>query len=261
MKSVFVFAITLAVAAFAHAEYKGLSAARLPNETFEQAYERHSPLIQVENSLSNKKTPVDLKKHLAQLDTSSIPDVGNYDEMLAEFKYIRDTRFMPSQMQNFPRRMTWLYPDDGCFARAELAADFLQLHKYMPPMKMFAFGNLEAKSDNSPYGRVNWWYHVAVTYKVGNEVYILDPALMPARPMTLKEWHAAIGGARANVQYTVCDTGTFDPDFACHDPDVLKMDEAQSVQSEYFDLEWERLLQLNRKPEQELGENPPWLRK
>jgi hypothetical protein len=247
--------IGLAFVLPAHAG-RGVSAVRAPSESFESARLRnsHATIFDFDGLV----TPVDAKKPLRSLNISEIPEVSSYEELVQEFYYIRDTRFMQSDRPNFMRRMTWMYPDDGCYARAELASDFLQDHHYATPKKMFAFGNLHAKSTNSPSGDVSWWYHVAVTYRVKNVVYILDPALMPARPMTLQEWNDAIGGARANVKYSICEAGTFDPDSDCERPDNMKEEDAEMNQREFFPLEWDRLLELNRDPVQELGNNPPW---
>jgi hypothetical protein len=42
-------------------------------------------------------------------------------------------------------------------------------------------------------------------------------------------------------------------------PKQIDMDSAVSEQSAYLYPEWQRLLELNRNPEKELGDFPPWL--
>jgi hypothetical protein len=255
MKFVFTTLLSLTFVSFANA---GVSAVRHEGENFESARVRSVNAVQIESKLPLIQTPYDVRKSLSRLDISTIPEVASLEELTAQFVYIRDTRFMPSRMENFPRRMTWLYPDDGCFARAELVADFLVLQNFVAPKKVFGFGDLRAATNNSPYGSVSWWYHVAAIYRVGDTPYVMDPALMPERPMTLQEWNTAIGGNSTKVQYAICATNTFDPDYDCANPQPMTINHAQAEQAAYFNAEWNRLLQLKRNPEQELGDNPPW---
>lgn len=67
------------------------------------------------------------------------------------FRSLRDARWltMPG-MRDFKRRSSWLYPDDGCFARAALGGQKLESWDYPRPKKLFIFGDLEVKTANSP---------------------------------------------------------------------------------------------------------------
>ena len=257
MKSLLTVILSLTFVSLAHA---GVSAVRHQGEEFEAAYARSANLILTDSQADLRQTPYTASKNLNKLDLSSIPEVASLEELNAQFAYVRDTRFMQSKDPNFPRRMTWLYPDDGCYARAELAADFLVEHGFVAPKKVFGFGNLRAETKNAPFGSVSWWYHVAAIYRVGKTAYVMDPALNPERPMTLQEWNTAIGGQRTNVKFAICATNTFDPDYDCENPQPMSIRDAQAEQSEFFDLEWNRLLQLHRNPQDELGNNPPWRR-
>lgn len=261
MKSLIVSLGCLLIAVAAHA---GLSPVRFTNESFESA--RHRAHFNKNFELHASQTdflgrtsyPDRAKKPLKDLNLSEIPDVGSYPDLEREFKYVRDTRFIEG-VQPFSRRLTWMYPDDGCYARAELAAVGLSQHNFPEPKKIFVFGNLKAVTKNAPRGAVEWWYHVAVTYRVGHEAYVFDPAIEPQRPLKLAEWNKAVGGERSFVQYTICSAKTFDPNSDCQSPRGLPLEEALEEQRGFLSPEWDRLLELNRDPEKELGNEPPWL--
>lgn len=247
----FVFAFILSTAAFAQV---GISSVRLTGEDHVQA------AVRLNNSTSMYTTPQRVSKPLSGLDLTQIPDVGSYPDLENQFKYIRDIRIIEDTRKSSMRRLTWLYPDDGCFARAEMAARLLMEKNFVTPKKVFVFGNLRAPTKNAPGGFVEWWYHVAVIYRIDKTAYVFDPAINPARPTTLNEWNAAIGGTNnGRVQYAICDHATFDPNQDCMQPRQIETEEAISEQRMFLYPEWERLLQLRRNPEQELGDFPPWL--
>lgn len=261
--SVFSLALLLPLASNA-----GLSARRSANQSFTQAKaiavgERllsiDFQIPQTTPDLTGYTDPESLAKPIESLRITDIPEVSSYPNLENQFDYVRDTRFLQTSDPTFPRRLTWLYPDDGCYARAELAADHLVLNNFLSPKKIFAFGDLSAKSENSPYGSVNWWYHVAVIYRVGDQPYVLDPALNPKAPMTLQEWNTAIGGENTKVTYVICSKDTFDPESDCLKPVPLSPQRAEDEQRGFLNSEWNRLLELNRDPQKELGEFPPWL--
>lgn len=255
-------ALTLSISALA----QGLSAARGTNETYEQAHARNSINYQLMNieALTEadtylRRTPTDVKVRLERLDTSTIPQLPSYEVLENEFKHVRDTRFLKSKDPQFPRRLTWLFPDDGCYARAEMAKIKLIEHKQIAPKKIFVFGNLTASTKNTFSGRVQWWYHVAATYRVDTTVYVFDPSIEPERPLTLDEWNFAVGGAQTSVHYAVCAADTFDPNSNCEHPVPTSLSNVVSEQSDFLIPEWERLEHLRRDPSKELGEFPPWL--
>lgn len=247
---------------------KGLSPIRLSHENYEQALLRHkfyknfevSPSkFRLRSTSSHSLTAESAKKPLKDLNTQEIPDVGSYADLENQFFYIRDTRFLTTRFPDFPRRLTWLYPDDGCYARAEVAKFELEKHNFPAPKKIFVFGNLYAATDNSPSGAVSWWYHVAVTYRVGAEVYVFDPAIEPKHPLTLTQWNSHIGGDHRSVKYSICDKETYDPSSDCINPTPLPEDEAYYEQKTFLQYEWDRIIQLQRDPKKELGDSPPWL--
>ncbi len=242
----------------------GLTPVRHAGENFESARNRaffyKNLQLQASDSDSLRRTnhPEELKAPLKELNLLAIPDVGSYADLERKFEHIRDTRFLENATP-FARRLTWLYPDDGCYARAELAALGLAQHSFPSPKKIFVFGNLKATTKNSPWGFVEWWYHVAVAYRIGSEAYVFDPAIEPKRPLKLSEWNRAVGGESSFVQYTICSHKTFDPSSDCYSTSGLSPEEATQEQTVFLTLEWDRLLELDRDPEKELGSEPPWL--
>ncbi len=66
--------------------------------------------------------------------------------MQERFEKNRDKRFMTlSDDPDFPRRISWLYPKGGCFARASIF-NRNAFHLFIPvPNKVFAFENLQVR--------------------------------------------------------------------------------------------------------------------
>ncbi len=245
---------------FSLAEARGLSPLRQVGESFIDARIRASAKsIETLYSFSQSATPLAFAGPLEDLKTDQIPEVSAARDLEREFKYVRDTRFIQSQRPNFPRRITWLFPDDGCYARAEVAAIKLAEHPFLAPKKIFAFGDLSVQTPNSPSGSVTWWYHVAVAYRSGPSVFVFDPALEPRHPLTLEEWNQRLGGTQAQITYAICAARTFDPDADCEQPTVTSDPDVEEEQKGYFKVEWVRVQKLNRDPEKELGDKPPWL--
>ena len=180
-------------------------------------------------------------------------------EMQAQFEHIRDERWMTTANRpNFLRRSSWLFPDDGCFARAALA--IMNMHRWSRPVpsKVFVFGDLVVKTKNSPDGEVAWWYHVAPLVEVAGQKYVLDPAIEPAHPLKLDEWLKTMHADYGNLQVAVCRSGTYSPGDSCNrDTDGVEIG-AQRDQIDYLHYEWSRLEELNRDPNAELGDKPPW---
>lgn len=250
--------------------FAGLSAKRKSGESYFIAHMRNltlninppmgpfQPLQQDEPFIAPATNVVRMKKTLKNIDVKEIPDLGSYADLENQFKILRDERFIQKD-PNFPRRSTWMYPDDGCYARAELMKNRLADNHMPAPKKIFVFGDLWAHTSNHRSGMVSWWYHVAVTYRVGNEAYVLDPSLDPKRPMKLAEWNKAVGGHDTKVEYSICEADAIDPESDCKTPHRTSAEEAMDLQEPFLELEWDRLIELKRDPNAELGEFPPWL--
>lgn len=200
------------------------------------------------------------KQALSQVDLSAIPAVSDLSFVEAKFQIVRDKRFLTSSdNRNFLRRLSWLYPDDGCYARAEMAARVIGQQGEVQPAKIFIFGNLHAETPNSVTGEVNWWYHVAVAYRTAEGVFILDPAVEPKKPLLLAEWVHQISPYSRDPKLSICAAASFEPDSECLAPTPISQEKAEREAENYLPTEWDRMLELNRKPEKVLGDFPPWL--
>lgn len=239
----------------------GKSAHRDPGTSYE-AYKTKAWLMsQGRQPQQDSRTPVDVA---IAYDKAVLPEATKWNsqaEMLERFRKLRDIRFLvDSSKPDFLRRSTWLYPDDGCFARAALAVRNLFKWTNPAPSKVFVFGNLNVQTSNSPYGSVTWWYHVAPLVQVDGEKYVLDPAIEPRQPLKLNDWLARMSQSPGQLEVAVCGSGSYTPYDPCARDTDGKEEMAETDQQYFLGAEWERLESLNRKPEEELGDNPPWLR-
>lgn len=205
-------------------------------------------------------TPMESGQTGAQRVLPKATEWENEQVMMERFLAFRDLRFMTTpQKPNFMRRSSWMYPDDGCFARAALAVRNLVRANHSAPSKVFAFGDLHVQSANAIGGEVTWWYHVAPLVEVNGQKYVLDPAIEPTGPLKLEDWLARMSPRPETIEVSVCASGSYTPGDDCaRETDGIEAG-AESDQVWYLDLEWQRLLDLNRNPDAELGDNPPWL--
>src|ERR1700682_3926741 len=76
----------------------------------------------------------------------------------------------------------FLYPDDGCWARAHEMCR-LMIADGAQPEKVWIYGNLRVNSQNKPNCLVDWGWHVAPTLQVntggGIQTWVIDPSLFP----------------------------------------------------------------------------------
>lgn len=253
-----------------------LSAARKPEESFLEIWlknvetiplslepgneESIAEIFQRINSPDYRVTPLQLKKKAVELDFSILESNELSPARLKMvFDSLRDTRFFKVRDMKKERRLSWLYPDDGCFVRADLAARYLKEKFNVNSKKIFAFGDLISQTPNHPDGVVTWWYHVANLIQFENDVLVIDPAVNPYEPMSFNDWQAAIGGgSQKDIEYSICHNGTFDPDDSCKKTVPLQLDYAQNEQYRFLEKEYKRLIELKRDAESELGDFPPW---
>ncbi|GIL17397.1 MAG: hypothetical protein BroJett040_11480 [Oligoflexia bacterium] len=204
-------------------------------------------------------TPYEVKKPLAELNRSLVPLwLGSPESLQKTFEQMRDTRVL-TQDPTFPRRPTWLYPDDGCFARAAVLSVEAIALEVNRPGKIFVFGDLVINTPNSPDGIASWWYHVVVGYRLGNEIFIFDPSIEARFPVTIEKWIELMGGEKSQASIAICDSGAFSPESACYGGTEMSIEDIFHVQNRYLEPEWSRLEEMNRDPIKELGDSPPWL--
>lgn len=174
---------------------------------------------------------------------------GSKELMQERFEAIRDEKFLVwKKNPETLRRSSWLYPDDGCFARAALA--MRNIFRWYAPMakKVFAFGNLRVKTKNSPRGAVGWWYHVAPIVEVDKVKYVLDPAIDSKAPLTLKEWLDKMGKPE-KIKVSICASGAYSPSDNCNrETDGIEA-RAERAQQHYLNLEYKRLVKMGRTEE------------
>jgi hypothetical protein len=126
------------------------------------------------------------------------------------------------------------------------------------PNKIFVFGNLKIKTHYASKGYVTWWYHVAPIVQLVNQKFVLDPALNSKGPTPLVDWLALMGNPK-DFKIAICASGTYSPRGDCSLVTDGIEGRAEASQKSFLDLEWNRLLNLKRKPQEELGDHPPWL--
>lgn len=198
-------------------------------------------------------------------DAQSINDF-NWEQVVATkittkqalelFIYMRDKRDFFDQ-SDFKRRITWLYPDDGCFARSAIMQGLIKEKANEAWSQIFLFGNLKLQTKYSPNGSVTWWYHVAPVVRTENGIFVFDPAVEASKPLLLKDWLAKIN-AGPGSSVSICDANAYTPESSCKE-DVSHQEDALNAEKDvYFDSEWYRLQTLGLKPEEILGEQPPW---
>ncbi|AHG88081.1 hypothetical protein J421_0544 [Gemmatirosa kalamazoonensis] len=105
-----------------------------------------------------------------------------------------------------PPCIPFLYPDDGCWARAhEMCRLMLGMH--LTPRKVWIDGSLHTPTKNNPSCFVNWGWHVAPTLCVRGPGFfrrrrmVIDPALFTA-PVTEATWKSVQGDPNATLTDT-----------------------------------------------------------
>jgi len=201
---------------------------------------------------------VDSKVPVANANFANVP-VWSDTAIWEQFRASRDARFM-TDGSGYVRRPSWMYPDDGCWVRAELAAiESVEAGK-AKPWKLFSFGNLTVSTPNAPGGSVSWWYHVVPVVKslTNNVPYVLDPAIDPTQPLPYQTWLLRQVSSLSNVQITVADSGAYNPSSPVTGGSTPAKATVVSDMQYYLGQEWSRQISLGRDPVNVLGYLPPW---
>ncbi len=194
---------------------------------------------------------------VAAADLSRVP-VWTDAEITTLFRATRDARYMVDE-SGFVRRPSWLYPDDGCWVRAELAAIAAVEAGKPKPYKLFSFGNLTVSTPNAPGGSVSWWYHVVPIVKnTSGQAYVLDAAIDPTRPLPWKTWLLKQVTTISDVEVTIADSGAYHPGSPVTGGTPPTKDSVAMDLSYYLSAEWARQNDLSRDPVRVLGYSPPW---
>ncbi len=244
---------------FSTKTFASVSASRQADESFFQARMRNS--VQSTSQLYLQGSSAwGMAQSFEKLDFSQVADVGSLEKLNHLFIYIRDSKFISKlPLPLTERRLSWLFPDDGCYIRAEMVSLFTKQQNLPETYKFFGFGDLAVKSANHPDGVVRWWYHVVPIYRVGNQPYVIDPSIDPKAPMTAEAWKAAMEVERPAEKFSICQPRTVGPEESCTHSRGQSYEHTIRTQINFLDYEWLRLQNLGRNPQVELGDNPPWL--
>lgn len=244
--------------------------------TAAQAASLHSPARQMDESFDQALTRYRAALRAAGHDQKGMASVVNsavaYGEAVWDgvpswtatqlrqtFSKLRDQRFLPDPLEpSFLRRLTWLYPDDGCYARATLMNEQIANLNLAVPMKLFAFGNLRVETPNNPDGEISWWYHVAPVVKTRQGVFVLDPSIDAKNPMPVEAWLASMLPSADQARVSVCAPTAYVPESHCARDNPAAARAARNEENKFLRLERERIQSLGRDPDEELGEHPPW---
>jgi hypothetical protein len=193
---------------------------------------------------------------LDALDFQSIPEWSSYEQIQLAFFLARDTRlFQDPSVQNFARRITWLYPFDGCFTRAGLSSRLLDQLGFPDVSLVYVFGDLYY-----PAIATAWWYHVAPAVRIGEEIYVFDQAMNPAGPLLYAEWLSKFVRSDKDLKGSICAEAAWGPTLDCTHQDFQEGKVSNKSLDEWNKNDWmpaERVY-LKDKAESWLGENPPW---
>jgi len=122
-----------------------------------------------------------------------------------------------------PPCIPFLYPDNGCWARAHEMCR-LMIAMGLSPRKVWIMGRLEAATRNRTNCKVNWAWHVAPTLCVRCRPWwlrfwthrmVIDPSLTDG-PVTVAYWKGLQGDPNATLTYTAASDyywGSTDPSY------------------------------------------------
>jgi hypothetical protein len=236
------------------------SQVRAVGETLEEAYARYRRSGSA-GAAEAAGSAFASSRALDEVELTQVPVWPKLRDVLEAFRRVRDERFLQwKAMPGFGRRLSWLYPDDGCYARATLAIRQIQAWGFPKPLKVFAFGALSIRTANNPNGVANWWYHVAPIVSTHHELYVFDPSIEPTKPLLLRDWVARMSNDPSSIRIALCGAETYRPDDSCAPSGADPTAAALNDQQVFLQLEWQRLQGLGRDPAVELGAGPPWLR-
>ena len=116
---------------------------------------------------------------------------------------------------DFLRRGPWLYPANGCYAKAAHVSFLAKQKGLSQPGKIYVYGDLEFDSPFAKNGhRVYWRYHMAAAYLFNGQVFIVDPG-MSQSVLTEQQWLNLISPSPQNVRVKYCDENSYSPLSSC----------------------------------------------
>lgn len=193
----------------------------------------------------------------SDLDISIAAMEKDYEKL---FEYVRDNRELTDPSKTaFARRISWLYPYDGCWIRAAIASQWAEREKFARPHKLFIFGNLNVSTPNATDGDVSWWFHVVAAIRdAAGDLFVIDPAIDPSGPMKAKEWILKMVSVVDDAKLNLCSPHTYEPYDDCDATSSASDAGAVSDMPYYLKAERSNLVDLGRDADKELGDSPPW---
>lgn len=241
--------------------FLNISFAKTPTSAVRHPHENYIDFLKDTTRAESPEleTAVSARKDLHTQPWMNMP-VNDVDPLMLQdlFEKIRDDRPLKDTRGNL-RRLTWLYPDDGCYARSAMVQKKLETKPYRGFQQIFIFGNLTLATQNHPTGQVSWWYHVAPIIRTDFGFFVFDPAIQPTHPLPLEKWLNQFVTSRMDTRVSICSHSTYMPDSLCITSEPIEYSSAYREESEtYLELEWQRIKHLGRNPEKDLGAEAPW---
>ena len=201
------------------------------------------------------------------INWSAVPTWSDAD-ILAQYPMQRDVRYMTgTNNPGFSRRISWMYPDDGCFSRAEQFNVRVAAAGKARPYKLFAFGNwLRINTIHKAGGVQEWaWHVVPVVKRTTGEPIVFDAALSPCRPLNWKKWLALMANdvtlfdtANSGFAVSLADPNGYFPESLAQGEPSHSADSLNDQQTRFLNYEWDRQVSLGRDPNVIFAASPPW---
>ena len=204
---------------------------------------------------------------VSAVDFTDVPTWSDAD-IKAQFIATRDKRYLNDNSNPVgPRRIPWMYTNDGCYARADQVRHLVVTDGgKTAPYKLFAFAPLRVYSDNAIDGKQTWGYHVVPIVKnSAGQPVVFDAALNPCQTLPWKDWLALMVDDMSVYDkwldgngVTLGDPNAYgrgDPAIDGPDNDQRSLDDLQNWA---LTAEWTRQTILGRNVTDVLGDHPPW---
>lgn len=214
----FVKLLFLISSSLAYSQEIPVSPVRAPNQSWEEALSQQMDLWGESVLAPESDLPEGIIPNLVTPNAiDGIPEwpygLAALNTFVSQVRHVRI--YSNPNPGDYKRKAPWLYPIDGCYAKAAHVAAQASARGYARPGKVFAFGRLRYDSPYSRRGRVWWSYHVAAAYHIGPTVYVIDPMINGSAAMTLNQWLGQISNNPSSVRVKLCDANAYSPSSRC----------------------------------------------
>jgi Glutaminase len=138
----------------------------------------------------------------AEFEPSAPPTIS-LDEAKRLFRLCANTTCNPKTI--LAPCIPFLYPRNGCWARAHEMYRLMSAQGSPPPWKLWNYGNLAVKTRNDPKCVVGWGWHVAPAVYVEingqNHFLVIDPSMF-SEPVSWETWQNAQGDPTSALHTT-----------------------------------------------------------